>query len=121
MKYREIIKKVQTYSGLDDQESEDALQTMVEVLAVHLPEGGRKDFAAELPEELEDIALSVWPTEVTAREDIIEQMADLQDIDQNHATTMIKAVWQALKDAISPTGIKDIRDQLPRIAKTLLT
>jgi uncharacterized protein (DUF2267 family) len=49
MKYRELIKKVQNYSGFSDTESKEALEMMVESLAVHLNEGERKDFASQLP------------------------------------------------------------------------
>lgn len=113
MGYREMIKKVQNYSGFSDSESEDALQMMVESLAVHLTEGERKDFASQLPEELQDIALSVQPTEDTAKEDIIEQFMGTQEIDEKRAKKQVYSAWQTLKDAISMGEINHIRSQLP--------
>lgn len=114
MKYRDIIKKVENYSGLPHEEAEEALQTFVEVLAVHLTEGERKDFASELPEELEDIALSVWPTSNNIYVDIVEQVAELQDIEEAHAAKEIKAVWHALKDVVNPAKLDTILSELPR-------
>lgn len=113
MGFREMIKRVQYYSGFSDKESKEALEQMVESLAVHLTEGERKDFASQLPEELSDIALSVFPTKETARQDILEQFMQMQHIEENRAKKQIHAAWETLKDAISPGEIEDIRAQLP--------
>lgn len=113
MKYREMVKRVQQYSGFSDAESEEALQLMVESLAVHLTEGERKDFASQLPTKLKDIALSVWATEENSRQDILRQFMEIQEIDEGHAKKQMFASWKALKDAISPGEIDDIRAQLP--------
>lgn len=120
MGYRELIKKVQDYSGFSDQESKEALQLMVESLAVHLNEGERKDFASQLPQELQDIALSVYPTAETANEDILHQFMELEEIDESRAKKQIKAAWKALKEAISPGEIDDIKAQLPNSSVALL-
>src|SRR5438105_4107724 len=120
MKYRELIKKVQHYSGFSDSESQDALQLLVESLAVHLTEGERKDFAAQLPQELQDIALSVYATENNSKEDILQQFMDLEDIDESRAKKQIKAAWRALKDAISGGEIEHIKAQLPNTTTALL-
>lgn len=113
MGYRELIKKVQQYSGFSDGESKDALQMMVESLSVHLTEGERQDFASQLPSELQDIALSVSATEENSRQDIVEQFMEEEGIDEGRAKKQIHAAWQALKEAISPGEINHIRAQLP--------
>jgi uncharacterized protein (DUF2267 family) len=113
MKYRELIKKVQGYSGFSDAESQDALEMMVESLAVHLTEGERKDFASQLPERLKDMALSVYATEENATEDLVEQFMEYEHIDKSRAQKQIHATWQALKDALSKGQIEHIRSQLP--------
>lgn len=113
MGFRELIKRVQYHSGFSDKESKEALEQMVESLAVHLTEGERKDFASQLPQELRDLALSVYPTDYTANQDIVEQFVEMQHIPENRAKKQIHAAWEALKDAISPGEINDIRAQLP--------
>lgn len=113
MGYRELIKKVQNYSGFSDSESQDALQMMVESLAVHLTEGERQDFASQLPSELQDIALSVNATKENSRQDIVEQFMEEERIDESRAKKQIHAAWKALKEAISPGEINHIRAQLP--------
>jgi uncharacterized protein (DUF2267 family) len=115
-----MIKRVQDYSGFSDDEAEEALQLMVESLSVHLTEGERKDFAAQLPTELKDIALAVWPTEETAKEDITRQFMELQDVGESRAKKQIKAAWQAIKDAISNGEVMHIRSQLSARTAALL-
>lgn len=113
MRYRELIKKVQDYSGLSFEEAKEALQVMVEVLAVHLTERERKDFASQLPEELQNIALAVLATEENSTKPILPQIMELQQVDENRAKHQIKAAWRALKNAISRGEIEDIKAQLP--------
>jgi uncharacterized protein (DUF2267 family) len=120
MKYRELINKVQKYSGFSDTESKDALDIMVETLAVHLNEGERKDFAAQLPDELKSMALSVYATEQNSTEDILKQFMELEGIDESHARKQIRAAWQALKSAISGGEAEHIKAQLPNNLVSLL-
>jgi uncharacterized protein (DUF2267 family) len=111
MKYRELINKVQNYSGFS--ESKDALEMMVESLAVLLTEGERKDFASQLPQELQDLALSVYVTQENCREDLVEQFMEFEHIDESRAKKQISAAWRALKEAITPGEIAHVRAQLP--------
>jgi uncharacterized protein (DUF2267 family) len=120
MKYRELIKKVQEYSGFSDAESQDALQLLIEILAVQLPERIRREFASQLPEELEDVALSTWATEEHSSQEILEQSMDLQGIDERHAVKQIKTAWAALEDSLSDHEIEDIKSQLPSDTASLL-
>lgn len=113
MGFRELIKKVQLYSGFSDAESKEALEHMVEALAVHLTEGERKDFASQLPTELKNIALSVYATEENSRADLVEDFMQVQRIDAAHAKKQILSAWKALKEAISEGEIRHIRAQLP--------
>jgi uncharacterized protein (DUF2267 family) len=121
MRYREIIKKVQKYSGFSDSESKDALDVMVETLAVHLNEGERKDFAAQLPEELQSMALAVYATDENSKQDILKQFMELEHIDERRAKKQIAAAWQALKEAISGGEAEHIKAQLPNKVISLLS
>lgn len=120
MGFRELIKQVQLNSGFSDAESRDALELMVESLAVHLDEGERKDFASQLPQELQDIALSVLPTEETAHQNIVEQFMEIEEIDEPRAKKQIFAAWDALKEAISTGQIRHLKAQLPGDASAML-
>ncbi len=114
MGFRELIKKVQIYSGFSDSESKDALEMMVESLAVHLDEMERKDFASHLPEELENIALSVYPTDKNSRQDILDQFMEMERIDASQARKQISAAWKALTEVIGEVRINRIKKQLPQ-------
>lgn len=112
MGFRELIKKLLA-AGFSDAESKEALELMVESLAVHLTEGERKDFASQLPQELKALALSVYPTKELARQDILEQFVETQHIEENHAKKQIYSAWKALKEALSKGQVEHIRAQLP--------
>ncbi len=120
MGYREIIKKVQLYSGFSDAESKDALDCMVETLAVHLNDGERKVFANQLPQELQGMALAVMPTDGNAKKNILQQFIENQHVEESRAKKQILAAWQALKEAISGGEIEHIRAQLPSDTVVLL-
>lgn len=112
MGYRELIKQVQMASGFSNAESKDALEATVESISLHLNDGERKDFASQLPQELQDIALAVMPTEEHAKQDIIEQVMEAAQIEEARAKKQILSAWQALKNAISDGEIRHIRAQL---------
>lgn len=120
MGFREMIKKVQQYSGFSDAESKESLEMLVETLAAHLNEGERKDFASQLPPELKGIALSVLVTEDNSNQDIIDYFISNQAVSAEHAKKQVLSAWKALKDSISPGEIDDIWSQLPKGAKKLL-
>jgi uncharacterized protein (DUF2267 family) len=120
MGFRELIKKVQLDSGFSDSESRDALEMMVESLAVRLNEGERKDFASQLPEELQNIALSVMPTEQNVTQDIIQQFMENEHVKAARAKKQIQVAWAAIKSAISEGQVRHIQAQLPKKVSTLL-
>jgi uncharacterized protein (DUF2267 family) len=121
MSYKDLIKKVQEYSGFSDSESKDALQLMVESLSVHLTEHERREFAGQLPDELRDIALSVWATEENSHEDILAQFMKFQAVSEKLAKQQIRAAWRALKDTVSKVEIENIKSQLPGSMTPLLS
>lgn len=120
MKFREMVKKVQMYSGFSDRESQEALECMVESLATHLTEGERKDFASQLPTELKNIALTVEVTEEDTKKNILQQFMEAQNIDESRAKKQMMTAWKAIKEAISPGEIQDIKAQLPNDMAAML-
>lgn len=120
MGFRELIKKVQLESGFSDAESKEALEMMVESLAVRLNEGERKDFASQLPQHLKDIALSVMPSKENSGPDIIKQFMETEHIGESHAKKQVLSAWAALKQAISEGEIRHIKAQLPKNTVALL-
>ncbi len=120
MKYQELIKTVQLYSGFSDEESKDALDGTVATLAVHLPENDRRHFAEELPEELQDLVLAVYATPENSTQDLFEQFVEIQEVDESRAKKQLLSAWEALKDVLSARAIDHIRAQLPGRTMQLL-
>lgn len=113
MKYREMVKTMQTNSGFSDKESEGALQTFVRLLSERLEEGERQDFASQLPEELEQIAASPVDTIKMEKEDFIAEIALEQEVDESRAKKQMMAAWNTLKQALTRGQINHIKTQLP--------
>ena len=120
MKYRELIKAVQHYSGFSDDESKDALDGAVAVLAVHLTEGERARFASQLPVELQDLALAVYATEENSTQDLFEEFMEVQEVDEPRARKQLLSAWKALCDVLSFRLLESIRAQLPRHTVSML-
>jgi uncharacterized protein (DUF2267 family) len=113
MGFREMIKKVQLYSGFSDAESQEALELLVESLAERLTEGERKDFASQLPRELKEVVILAPLSPEYHKKEILEEFMEREGIDEGRAKKQILSAWKALKRSISPGEIEDIRAQLP--------
>lgn len=120
MGFREMVKKVQVYSGFSDKESQAALECTIAVLASLLIENERKDFASQLPPELQKVVLHAVTTTDRSEKDILSHVVERQGIDQGRAKKQLLASWHALKDAISPGEIEDIRAQLTKASGAFL-
>lgn len=113
MKYRKLVQKTQYLSEAHDDESQDALELVVENIAIHLSDSSRRGFAAKLPEELQTAAMMV-PTAGSADDDIIEQYMDLEDVDEHRARDHLRAAWQTISELFDGDSIRDIIAELPR-------
>ncbi|HEY4160640.1 MAG TPA: DUF2267 domain-containing protein [Candidatus Saccharimonadales bacterium] len=113
MHYHELIRRIKSAAPANDDESEDALELVVENVAAHLSDQTRRGFAAALPEELQSAAQMV-PTANHLDDNIIEQLMDLEDVDETSARVRIKAAWQALRDIFDSREVDDITSELPR-------
>jgi uncharacterized protein (DUF2267 family) len=113
MRYHELIRRIKDNVGASEDESQDALELVVENVAAHLTDHTRRDFAAALPEELQSAAMMV-PTANHIDEDIIEQLMDLEDLDESRAKQQIRAAWHALRDMFDTDEVEDITAELPR-------
>lgn len=121
MTYRQLIKRMQHYSGFSDSESKNALEIFVKNLGSRLTIGERKDFASQLPPELQDFAMSNRMTKVRTAQGFIDEFRNEEDISEERAKKQIFTAWKVIKEAISEGEVRDIRAQLPGdIAQSLL-
>ena len=120
MTFSELISRVKNHSGFSYEESKDALELLVESLAVHLTEPERRHFASQLPQELQDMALSVMATAENSRQDMIDQFVQIGGVDVEKAKRQMLSAWAAIKEAIIPGEIKHIKSQLPNSTASFL-
>ena len=113
MKYHSLIKKIKNLANAHDEVSQDALELVVENVAMHLTDHTRRGFAAKLPQELRSAAMMV-PTAGTVDDDIIEQFMDIDDVDEHRARDYLRAAWQALCELFDRESVEDITAELPR-------
>ncbi len=113
MSYYELIHRIKDVASADEDESQDALELVVENVAAHLTDQTRRGFAAALPDELQSAAQMV-PTANHIDEDIIEQLMDLEDVDEHHAKQRIRAAWLVLCDIFDSREVDDITAELPK-------
>lgn len=113
MKYRTLIEKIKHLSQARDDESQDALELVVENIAIHLSDHTRRGFAAQLPPELRTAAMMV-PTASAIDDDIIELYMELEDVDEHKARNYLQAAWQALCELFDRESVQDITAELPR-------
>lgn len=113
MKYHALVQKIKHLAQAREDESQDALEMVVENIAVHLSDGTRRDFAAKLPEELQTAAQMV-PTASADDYNIIEQYMDLEDVDEHRAREYLRAAWETITELFDGDSVKDITAELPR-------
>lgn len=120
MQYSDLINKVQQYSGFSIDESRDALDCTVESIAVHLNEHERKDFASSLPEKLQDMALSVYPSDENVKKDIVLQVMELNHVSKADAYRQLQASWHALKELFTSENAESLNPFLAIKIEALL-
>lgn len=119
MKYHDLVRRIKEAAGAEEDESQEALELVVENVAVHLTDPTRKEFAAALPSELQHAAQMV-PTASHLDEDIISQLMDIEDVEEQEAKNYVKAAWHALKDIFDGNAVEDITAELPRTMVAVL-
>lgn len=121
MNYREIIKKIQHDSGFSDEESETALDTLVESLAERMTDEELRKFASQLPQELKDVAMATPMEDRDERHmDIVAEFMIKEQISEAHAKKQVLSAWSALKSFVSEGQISHIRSQLSPISAQVL-
>jgi uncharacterized protein (DUF2267 family) len=121
MDYKELVGKVQQYSGFSAKESQDALECTVETIAVHLDEKERLHFANQLPEKLQDMALSVYASEENIRKDIIEQIMEFNQVSKERARKQLQSAWKAIKEIMSSKESAATKTHLPHKIEAMMT
>jgi len=121
MGYRDLIHTMQQKAGFSDAEAEEALDLMVESIAERLEDDERKDFASQLPAELQEVALGIEMADrEERREDLIHEFMEKEGINEDHAKKQVMTAWETLKSFITEGQIRHIKAQMSAPAADLL-
>lgn len=114
MSYRELVQKVQNYSGFSRNESEVALKVFVKKLAARLKPDAREKLAKHLPRNLRKYALTLESSDVKTASDFMQQVCEEANVTEYRAVQQVICSWEAIKDTVNESVIESIKAQLPR-------
>lgn len=114
MRYDEFLAKVREHGEYADQsEAQRTTRIVLGLLAQRLIDGERKDLAAQLPGELQDVVLTAGPQEVFGVEEFLRRLARDLSATEETARWDASAVLTTLAEAISGGELNQILTQLP--------
>ena len=123
MQYGEFMKEVRHRAGVDEDRAEKAVRATLNTLAQRLAGGEPHDLASQLPEELKETV------ELTADEgagirwdadEFVAKVAAREGCSPEQAREHVRAIFAALRDAVTPGEFDDITSQLDRSYRELL-
>jgi uncharacterized protein (DUF2267 family) len=126
MDYDEFLDLVAQEAGrASREESERATHATLKVLARRITAGEAQDIAAELPEQLRRwlVQDADERPETFGRDEFLQRViaVELGVIDEATAERHARAVFAALRRAVSPKEIHDVLAQLPKDLQELIT
>ena len=114
MRYDEFLARVRERGEYADRsEAERATHAVLELLAQRLVEGERKDLAAQLPHELQDVVVSDLAQEPFGVEEFLRRLAQRLSASEDTARRDASAVLTTLAEAVSGGQVNQILTQLP--------
>jgi uncharacterized protein (DUF2267 family) len=123
VQYEELLDLVAREAGIERQEAERAVRATLKTLAQRITGGEDADLAAELPEE---VRLNLRHREHPERFDLqefVRRVAAREGglIDEATAERHVRAVFSALRQAVSAKEIADMVAQLPKDIQEVAT
>jgi uncharacterized protein (DUF2267 family) len=114
MKYDKLIKEVKERAGIDErEEAETTTLVILQALADRLTGEEADDLVAQLPEPLKsEILVTNEPITMSVAE-FVDWVADELEISPDEARKRIRAVFDVLKEAVTPGEFHDLLVQLP--------
>ena len=114
MKEHELVAAVRRTTDVSDQQhAEKAVRATLKVLGRRLAGGEPGELAAQLPPGLAAVLPSEGPGERFDVEGFYQRVAEEEGTDPARARQHARAVAAALKNAITPGELNDVRAQLP--------
>ena len=123
MQYGEFMKDVRERTGLDEDQAEKAVRATLNTLAQRLAGGEPHDLASQLPQELKETIEFTTGEGAGVRwdaDEFVAKVAQREGCSPEQAREHVKAVFAALRDAVTPGEFDDITSQLDRSYRALL-
>jgi uncharacterized protein (DUF2267 family) len=122
MRYEQFVRYVERVAadGLDQDRAERAIAATLTTLAECLPRSAARDLAAQLPPALQ-APLSGgpnWPQPIAVGE-FLGRVADREQVSRSEALDHVRAVLDALTEAVTGHELQRVRDCLPDDYETL--
>jgi uncharacterized protein (DUF2267 family) len=122
MKYHDMIGALRRETGMEREEAEETLLFVLQALVDRITGDEADDLLSQLPAELK-MAITVTPeAEPMSSTEFVQLVAGELGVDEEEARRRINAVFQVLKQTVTPGEYHDVLVQLPSgIAELALT
>ena len=123
MQYGEFMKTVRERAGVDEDRAEKAVRATLNTLAQRLAGGEPHDLASQLPEELKETVELTTGEGAGIRwdaDEFVAKVAAREGCSPEQAREHVRAIFAALRDAVTPGEFDDITSQLDRSYRELL-
>jgi len=114
MQYETFLGQVQNRAKMSSlQDAVRATRVVLETLSRRIVPGEAKDLSAQLPSEIGRFLVSSDTVEKFSLEEFFERISREENVDLPVALYHARVVMEVLQEAVSPSEILDIRQQLP--------
>jgi uncharacterized protein (DUF2267 family) len=113
-----LVHRVGELAGHDPRTARRAVDAVLEALAVRISEGEVGDLMKRLPPDLDaPLERGLWESRKAARmslDEFLDRVAERVGIDHEEAERITRAVFAALREAVSNKEVHDVESELPK-------
>ena len=121
MRIGTFLEIIEQAAGTTREEAEKAARATLQTLAERITLGEAEDIAAFLPKELRGVMTSVpEPAESFGLDEFVGRVAEREHVDRDTAYARVRAVFEALAQAVAPGELGDMAAQLSKDYNPLL-
>lgn len=114
MNYEDMLRQIAVGAGLEKDEADRVTRSFFETLAQRLGNEEAREFASQLPIELQNTLAPTDPdVEKFSTEEFLSRMGQAAGVEPARAGQAAHAVWQTVKDAVDSGELGDVKSQLP--------
>lgn len=120
MTYDDLLGRVAVGAGLEKEEANRVTRAFFQTLAKRLGNDEAREFATQLPTELQDTLAPTDPdVETFSVDEFLDRVGEEAGIEPARVEQAAHAVWRVVNDAVSNGELGDVESQLPDAFVTL--